>query len=264
MIGIGATLFKVPTAYGQGFSPASLFRNGEQGAWYDISDLSTLFEEDGTTPASVNGVVGKVLDKSGNGHHIVQATETKCPILKQDGSLYYLDFDGSDDGLQTSSNIDFTATDTMSVFAGARKETDATEVIAELSNNIGGGSTTGAFRLNVVNNDRWRYSSKGSSLVNSDANNYAPPITSVLTGLSDISDDSCIIRVNGTQEGSATGNQGTGNYGNHPLNVGARNNGAGQQLDGRIYGLIVRGASSTAAEIASAEAYMALKTGVSI
>jgi len=262
MIGIGATLFKVPTAYGQGFSPASLFRNGEQGAWYDPSDLSTLFQEDGTTPAVVDGVVGKVLDKSGNGHHIVQATDTKCPILKQDGSLYYLDFDGTDDCLQTSSNIDFTATDAMSVFAGARKETDATEVVAELSNNIGG--ATGAFRLNVVSSDRWRYSSKGANLVNADGDNYVPPITSVLTGLSDISDDSCIIRVNGAQEDIATGDQGAGNYGDHPLNVGARNNGAGLQLDGRIYGLIVRGASSTAAEIASAEAYIALKTGVSI
>ena len=52
MIGVGATLFKVPTAYGPApFSPASLFSNGEEGAWYDISDLTTLFEEDGTTPA---------------------------------------------------------------------------------------------------------------------------------------------------------------------------------------------------------------------
>ena len=160
MIGIGATLFKVPTAYGQAFSPASLFRNGEKGAWYDISDLSTLFQEDGTTPAVVDGIVGKVLDKSGNGKHIVQTTDTKCPILKQDGSLYYLEFDGIDDGLQTSSNIDFTATDTMSVFAGARKENNANEVVAELSNNIGDGSTTGAFRLNAVGGDVWRYTSK--------------------------------------------------------------------------------------------------------
>lgn len=263
MIGIGATLFK-RMASGSRFSPASLFRDGEEGAWYDPSDLSTLFQEDGTTPAVVDGIVGKVLDKSGNGNHIVQTTDTKCPILKQDGSLYYLDFDGTDDGLKTSSNIDFTGTDAMSVFAGARKESDVTAVIAELSDNIGGVANTGAFRINAVAGNNWRYTSKGTNLVNSTAINYTPPVTSVLTGLSDISDDSVIIRVDGTQEGSSSSDQGIGNYGNHPLNVGARNGGAGLKLDGRIYGFIVRGASSTASDIASTEAYMALKTGVSI
>ena len=45
MIGIGATLFKVPTMHrGAAFSPASLFSSGEEGAWYDPSDLSTLFQ----------------------------------------------------------------------------------------------------------------------------------------------------------------------------------------------------------------------------
>jgi hypothetical protein len=57
MIGIGATLFK-RAFIGSRFSPASLFSNGEEGGWYDPSDLSTLFEEDGTTPASVDGPVG--------------------------------------------------------------------------------------------------------------------------------------------------------------------------------------------------------------
>ena len=242
----------------------NLFANGEQGGWYDPSDLSTLFQEDGTTPAVVDGVVGKVLDKSGNGNHIVQTTDTKCPILKQDGGLYYLDFDGVDDGLVSSSNIDFTGTDEMSVFSGARKEQDETDVIVELSDNIGG-STTGAFRLNAFTGNTWRYTSKGTTgLINATATGFTPPLTSVLTGLSDISDDSVIIRVNGTQEDQAFADQGTGNYGTHPVNVGARNNGAGLRLTGRIYGLIMRNVVSTAEEIAVVEAYMARKTGVTL
>jgi hypothetical protein len=63
----------------RGFSPSALFANGEEGGWYDPSDLTTLFEEDGTTPASVDGPVGKILDKSGNGNHLLQTTVTKCP-----------------------------------------------------------------------------------------------------------------------------------------------------------------------------------------
>lgn len=47
------------------FNPASLFANGEQGAWYDPSDLSTLFQDSaGTTPVTaVEQPVGLMLDK---------------------------------------------------------------------------------------------------------------------------------------------------------------------------------------------------------
>jgi len=48
------------------FSPASLFSAGEQGAWYDPSDFSTLFTDSaGTTPVTaVEQFVGLMLDKS--------------------------------------------------------------------------------------------------------------------------------------------------------------------------------------------------------
>lgn len=48
------------------FSPASLFSAGEQGAWYDPSDLTTLFTDSaGTTPVTaVEQFVGLMLDKS--------------------------------------------------------------------------------------------------------------------------------------------------------------------------------------------------------
>ena len=47
------------------FSPASLFANGEQGLWYDVSDLSTLFQDaTGTIPVTaVEQPVGLILDK---------------------------------------------------------------------------------------------------------------------------------------------------------------------------------------------------------
>ena len=262
MIGIGATLFKVARTVGsRGFSPAALFASGEEGAWYDPSDLSTLFEEDGTTPASVNGPVGKILDKSGNGNHLIQTTETKCPTLKLASGLYYLEFDGVDDGLQSAA-VDFTGTNTMSVFSGARKEADEVAVVAELSNNVGG--SNGAFRIASISSNVWRYTSKGTSGVNANATGYTPPVTSVLTGLSDITNDVNTIRVDGVEKASPTANQGDGPYGNWPLNLGARNSGALLQLDGRVYGLIVRGALSNASEIASTESYIAGKTGVAI
>lgn len=47
------------------FTPISLFSLGEQGAWYDPSDLSTLFQDSaGTTPVTAVGQpVGLMLDK---------------------------------------------------------------------------------------------------------------------------------------------------------------------------------------------------------
>jgi hypothetical protein len=50
----------------QQFSPADLFSAGEQGAWYDPSDLTTLFTDSaGTTPVTaVEQAVGLMLDKS--------------------------------------------------------------------------------------------------------------------------------------------------------------------------------------------------------
>jgi hypothetical protein len=49
-----------------GFSPALLFAAGEQGAWYDPSDITTLFQDTaGTTPVTAAGQsVGLMLDKS--------------------------------------------------------------------------------------------------------------------------------------------------------------------------------------------------------
>lgn len=49
-----------------GINPATLFAAGEQGAWYDPSDYSTLFQDStGTTPVTaVEQAVGLILDKS--------------------------------------------------------------------------------------------------------------------------------------------------------------------------------------------------------
>lgn len=49
-----------------GLSPASLFASGEQGAWYDPSDLTTMFQAiTGVTPVTADGqTVGLILDKS--------------------------------------------------------------------------------------------------------------------------------------------------------------------------------------------------------
>lgn len=67
-----------------GWSPRVLFSGGEQGAWYDPSDLSTLFQDSaGTTPVTALGQpVGLMLDKSGRDNHATQATDTARPTIQ--------------------------------------------------------------------------------------------------------------------------------------------------------------------------------------
>lgn len=66
---------------GGAFTPASL---PNLQAWYDASDAATLFQDSaGTTPASAdNDVIGRVSDKSGNAHHVLQAVVGNKPLLK--------------------------------------------------------------------------------------------------------------------------------------------------------------------------------------
>ncbi len=64
-------------------NPKELFANGEQGVWYDPSDLSTLFiDSAGATPVTnVEQPVGLMLDKSGRGNHAKTTATTKRPYL---------------------------------------------------------------------------------------------------------------------------------------------------------------------------------------
>ena len=105
------------------FDPASLFVSGEQGAWYDPSDLSTMFTDTaGTTPAAVGDPVGRINDKSGNDNHATQETAAARPILRQTvGGLYYLEFDGVDDELVGPDLNPFRNTEAeLSAFCGYR------------------------------------------------------------------------------------------------------------------------------------------------
>ena len=58
----------------------------------------------------------------------------------------------------------------------------------------------------------------------------------------------------------AAADQGTGNYGNYPLYIGRRG-GTTNPFNGKLYGLVIRGALSSTGEIQGSESYMNLHTG---
>ena len=264
MLGLGVNRLNV-TNNSDSFSPSSLFVGGFKGAWYDMSDITTMFKVDGTTPAVVGQAVGKILDRSGNGQHLIQTTESKCPLLVVDDvGRMCLDFDG-DDGMRTAGNLPFNANSvtTMSVFVGAKKEaTDLNQTVVELSNTVGG--TDGGFRIFCTSGERWRAIQKGSSANTISSAAVGNPDKSILTSVASISAPSHTFRLNGAVVLANTTTLGTGTYNDHPLSIGGRAAGASTNLDGKIYSLIVVGKLASADEIANAEKYLAGKTGVTI
>lgn len=246
---------------------AAMFASGEQGAWYDPSDLSTMYQDAaGTVPVTAVGQpVGRIRDKSGRGNHATQTTTASRPTLQIDtAGNYYLSFDGVDDSLVTG-NINFSATDKMTVFAGVRKLRDSnTGGLIELSNNVAVNS--GSFALFAPSTSgSYRFFSKGIFRVQAaGTGSFAPaPDTSVVSGIGNISGDITSIRRNGYVVETTGLDQGGENYGNYPLYIGRRADASGP-FNGRLYGLIVRGAATDDLHLTHAEKYLAYKSGVSL
>ncbi|MGB3830909.1 MAG: LamG-like jellyroll fold domain-containing protein [Mesorhizobium sp.] len=251
---------------GPPWSPASLFANGEQGLWLDPSDLSTLFQDDaGTTPVTSDGDPdGLTLDKSGNGNHASQATLASRLTYKTDGTLRWLQLDGVDDSLATSS---FSwGSDEVTVVAGLRKTggNEASGMLVELSNNRA--NNAGSFTVFApATTTRYGFYARGSNAMSGTAtttsSTYDSPHTGVFTGYSKISTDTTVLRVNGAQIASSSQDLGSGNFGSYPLYIGRRG-GSSNPFAGNIYGLVIVNRLLSAGELASLESWMADKTGV--
>jgi len=185
------------------------------------------------------------------------------------GFPLYLKFDGTDDSLATGT-IDPGAVDKAQMFAGVRKLSDAsTQMFCEYSTNIG--SNTGSLALNRGDyatglGAYWIHGARGAATLASNQfattpANYAAPITSVLAGYSDISGDLSVIRVNGTEQATATGDKGSGDWGSYPLYVGRRG-GTSYPFSGSLYSLILRFSATNldAATITATETWVNQRT----
>jgi hypothetical protein len=227
MIGIGMAMRLNATKQTPTQRAINILTSSGPGAWYDPSDLATLFQDSaGTTPVTaVEQPVGRILDKSGGGNHLIQPTATSRPTLKQDeNGLYHLHFDGVDDSLYSAASIDFTSTDKMTVFAGLHKASDATGCLLELSATASANTRTFNIFSSASAVGKLRWLSYGTVLQTASDVTVNAPATRVISAIGDISGDRAVIRGNGVQTGSSAADQGTGNYGNYPLYIGSRNN----------------------------------------
>ena len=174
-------------------------------------------------------------------------------------SASYLVFDGVDDFMVTGTITP--GIDKAQVFAGVRKLSNPTAILAELSASIG--SNAGSFYISTGLNpdDGYGAASRGSLSPTSVNYAFATPSTAVIQFNSDIVADSEILRINGVQQAQSTADQGTGNYLAYPLYIGRRG-GSSLPFTGRLYSLIVRfGPNLTTGQITSTESWVNGETG---
>ena len=179
------------------------------------------------------------------------------------GFPLYLRFDGIDDSMYTPANLNLSGTDKVAVFAGVRRLANATdEAVTEFSPAWNGYS--GAFIFaNVASGSQYSFDVRGTSNGFNSVGTYAPPITSVRTGLADIGASTSVQRVNGVQVSAPSVTFGTGNFGTYPLFIGARNN-SSIWFNGHLYSLAVVGSAVSGGNIAAMESWVAGKTGIAI
>ena len=252
------------------FSPAFLFAGGQQGIWLDPSDLATMFQDDaGTVPVTGAGqVVGRILDKSGNGHHATQATEASKPILRMTNGLWRLEFDGVDDFLVTN-NIDFTTTADVSLFTATTNRSAVRGMIAELSATLG---NPGTFDLDIAGAANrtygWglnataatgRFIVANPAIVTTDVIQCAFHISGV--GLV----NQIIPRINGAPAVVSNSVEGgsIAAFMSAPLYIGRRG-GASLPFSGDLFGILAMSYTTTAGQITQTEIYLAQKAGVSL
>ncbi len=244
-----------------------LFANNEQGFAYDPNDLSTMYQDAaGTVPVTAVGQsVGLVKDKSGRGNHAYQTASASRPLLQRNATTgaYYLEFDGSDDFLVTSS-INFTATDKVSLFTGVKNTgLNSFQNIVELS--ASAAVNNGTFLLRCPQDTtQILYWSSGTVAATVSTLSTSSGLLAgvVLSAQSKISADKINIRVNSTLT-ELSRDQGAGNYGNYPMYIGRRA-GTSTPFNGHLYSLIGIGRLTTDTETLALEKLIAKRVGVTL
>lgn len=246
---------------GAAFSPLSRFAAGEQGIWVDLNDFSTLWQDTArTVPVTAAGQTVKgITDKSGRGNHLTNATGW---VLTADGSNNYL----AASGASHFSSASFAwGSDKASAFFAAKKTSGVQGGIVSFGSVSVG---TGAFSFEYASNDWLAYRRGSGSFGARQTTVTVNDDLLVLSGLLDLSGSTHatqnpFLRVFGTNvdlSTAGTANSGSGNFGTQILTVGS---GVGGRLTGRIYSFFVVAATSTAAEMAQGELWVAGLSGQS-
>lgn len=212
-------------------------------------------------------VVSSVSIKELAGNHAAQTSSGAKPLYVAGSGLSWLALDGVDDFL-VAPNIDLTGTGKVSVFAAARKTSDAASAIMfefgpVTESTIGtfgmlAPAVSGATKFDF----RVRASTGSVSCQTSDVA-WSAPVAVIATTQADVALLTSSLRLNGLAIAVATLSGALANFSSQQLFIGRRN-GASLPFNGNMYGLIIRGALTSPSDVSRVEKYMGTKTGVVI
>jgi hypothetical protein len=245
------------------FSPLSL----APVAWYDPSDISTLFQDSaGTTPVTASGQpVGKMLDKSGNGNHLLQATAASRPTYTVTSGLAYLAFDGVDDFMSVNAaSLRFLGDLTLSAAAYKNAGSTYGDILSCLTN------------AGTINPYEFRFTNHATVLQPEfvAANGAAAETDTAVAGALGSFATSYVVSarrsIGATIELSTNKTRETLAHTMVPTSdassafaMGAESTGA-LPLAGRIYGALVKGSRLSDASLAALETWLGAKAGLVI
>jgi hypothetical protein len=227
------------------------------------------------TNASVAGfTVDNISVRELPGNHATQATAAARPILRQTaGGLYYLEFDGVDDSYSVT---EFSLPDGQSVFFAFEPTSNITsnsssQVIIRDSDLSEGNTNYGLVSLGSTTftlvDERFSWLTRtdvgsnqiaGRGYSGGDISAH-PHLFTITFGNAA---DTTIFRIDGSPVATSETNQYGGFdevYSSQKYNT----IGSGT-LNGKFFGLIMRGAETTGAELANTETYLAAKSGVTL
>jgi hypothetical protein len=241
------------------FTPASLFTASEAGFWANVTPSRLWQDVARTTPVTAAGqpVGSWQLTTASGVIYAEQSTAGSRPTYQVDTGVGYLDFDGTDDCLVITS-LNLTATNKMTVIASVQKDTDASlGVIVEHS--VGAFGVDGSFVVIAggTGAPAAEYGAlvRGTGFTTIDtAPSFPAVIKNYVTMQTDIGGPLISISASGSVPATTAGGLGIGNFATHNFFIGARNQ-SSLFFNGRIYGLIVRGALTSGANLTNAEAW---------
>jgi len=197
------------------------------------------------------------------GCHQVAPSDAARPVLEAFAGTGPLAarFNGSSASMGSLTTLDLTSTDEVTVIAAVRSLADgATGIIAELSADWS--SSVGAFSVYRQAANTYIGTSRGSATGASAATAaFLQPDAALLVMRAKIATPRVSISRNRAAEAVSAGSQGTGNYGNHTVFLGARNN-ASLRFNGQIGRLAIIGGALTAEELSIATALVAAPYGL--
>lgn len=212
--------------------------------WADVNPAYCYVERSAeTTLSSIDGVVGTLRDRSGNANHLRAASDAARPLLRNSGSLYWLEFDGVDDAMRAA----FTMTTAWSRYSALKVNTnvDGDRIYNGGANAYGDVEMAAAGTIRYFFQPTYTTAATGTAYTLSEAVNGTAGTWSANAGT-----PASMGTVTATDPGGIT--------------VGAYWNGTVHAAYGAInwYGGTVRVAPYTASELANLEIYYKAKAGL--